>query len=65
EQWIAHGQLVAGDARHLLISVWATTQAYANAGAHLRTEKRTRRDEELEVAVAHISRLVLRGVLTS
>lgn len=65
EQWIAHGQLVAVDARHLLISVWATTQAYANAGAHLRTEKRTRRDEELEVAVAHISRLVLRGVLTS
>ncbi|RWU21532.1 TetR family transcriptional regulator [Pseudomonas alkylphenolica] len=65
ERWIARGQLVAVDARHLLISLWATTQAYANAGAQLRTDnhKRTRREEELNEAVAHITRLVLHGVL--
>ncbi|MDD2056699.1 TetR/AcrR family transcriptional regulator [Pseudomonas sp. GD03860] len=65
QQWIDNGQLVAVDARHLLISLWATTQAYANFGAHFANDahKDKPRDEDLDHAVASITRLVLQGVL--
>ncbi|MGH8381239.1 TetR/AcrR family transcriptional regulator [Pseudomonas sp.] len=65
QQWIDNRQLAAVDARHLLISLWATTQAYANFGAHLSTDahKGKTRDAELDSAVASITRLVLHGVL--
>ncbi|MEG0248985.1 MAG: TetR/AcrR family transcriptional regulator [Pseudomonas sp.] len=65
QQWIDNGQLAAVDAKHLLISLWATTQAYANFGAHLSADshKGKSRDTELDEAVTSITRLVLHGVL--
>lgn len=65
QQWIDNRQLAAVDARHLLISLWATTQAYANFGAQLTsdTPKGKSREAELDSAVASITQLVLHGVL--
>ncbi|MEG0860633.1 MAG: TetR/AcrR family transcriptional regulator [Pseudomonas sp.] len=65
QQWIDNRQLAAVDARHLLISLWATTQAYANVGAQLSadTHKGATREAELASAVVSITRLVLHGVL--
>ncbi|MCW2270922.1 HTH-type transcriptional regulator RutR [compost metagenome] len=65
QQWIDNGQLAAIDARHLLISLWSTTQAYANFGAHLVSDahKSKASDTDLDNAVASITRLVLRGVM--
>ncbi|MNJ28476.1 HTH-type transcriptional regulator RutR [compost metagenome] len=63
QQWIDNGQLAAVDARHLLISLWSTTQAYANFGAHLASDAHKGKATDLDNAVASITRLVLRGVL--
>ncbi|WP_422420200.1 TetR family transcriptional regulator C-terminal domain-containing protein [Pseudomonas sp. GZD-222] len=65
QQWIDNRQIAAINAQHLLISLWATTQAYANGGSHLNadTRKGASREAELASAVDSISRLVLHGVL--
>jgi len=65
QQWIDNRQLAAVDARHLLIGLWATTQAYANFGAHLNGDPHQgkTRDSDLDSAVTSITRLVLHGVL--
>lgn len=65
QQWIDNRQLAAVDAQHLLISLWATTQAYANIGAQLSADahKGATREAELASAVQSITRLVFHGVL--
>lgn len=65
QAWIDSGQLAAVDARYLLVTVWSTTQAYANFGARLTADayKDKASGAELDEAVASVSRLVLRGVL--
>lgn len=60
--WIDNSQLAAVDARHLLISLWATTQAYTNFGTADR-HKGKASDTDLDSATASITRLMLHGVL--
>ncbi|MFK8332331.1 TetR family transcriptional regulator C-terminal domain-containing protein [Pseudomonas sp. BJa5] len=65
QAWIDNGQLAAIDARYLLVTLWSTTQAYANFGARLTADayKDKASGAELDEALASVSRLVLRGLL--
>ncbi|WP_256659560.1 TetR/AcrR family transcriptional regulator [Pseudomonas sp. H9] len=65
QHWIDNRQLNAVDAKHFLISLWATTQAYANFTAQLSADSDHGKpaNADLDSAVASITRLVLHGVL--
>ncbi|QVM98629.1 MULTISPECIES: TetR/AcrR family transcriptional regulator [unclassified Pseudomonas] len=65
-QWIARGQLAALDPQHLLISLWATTLAYANFGSQLMAGGVGKINEsELEAGAQTLTQLLLRGVINA
>lgn len=62
--WVAAGKLAAVDPHHLLFSIWATTQHYADFAAQIDAViGRDLTDETyLEATIANIQRIVLDGV---
>ncbi len=63
--WVAQGKLRPVSARHLIYSIWAITQHYADFAAQVRAiEGRDLSDPTFfDEACAHVTRTVLEGVL--
>ncbi|MBK4716673.1 MULTISPECIES: HTH-type transcriptional regulator RutR [Tenebrionibacter/Tenebrionicola group] len=62
--WIAGGRLAAVDAHHLIFTIWATTQHYADFSVQIEAVSgRTLQDDAFfHQAVEHIQRIILKGV---
>lgn len=62
--WIEAGQLAAVDPYHLIFSMWATTQHYADYAVQIQAilGKNLSDDEFLEQATANIQKIILDGV---
>ena len=56
ERWIAEGKVAAVDPRHLIFSIWATTQHYADFSAQIRLVL-DRSDDAFEEAAEHLDAL--------
>ncbi|WP_027859670.1 TetR/AcrR family transcriptional regulator [Marinobacterium jannaschii] len=65
EQWIADGQMQAVDPKHLLFTIWASTQTYADFDWQITavTGKEKLDQEDYDTAAELITRLVLAGTL--
>ena len=63
EGWIAAGRMAPVDPRHLLFTLWAATQTYADFGVQVRAVLAVPAVDGLtmEHATAELTRLVLRG----
>lgn len=63
ERWIARGALAPIDAHHLMFSIWAATQTYADFDWQIAvvTGKARLEDSDYEAAAQTIIRLVLKG----
>nr|WP_319251927.1 TetR family transcriptional regulator C-terminal domain-containing protein [uncultured Celeribacter sp.] len=60
EAWIAAGQIAPANARHLLFSIWATTQHYADFDAQIRGILHPEGDSHFADASAHLETLFRR-----
>lgn len=56
ERWIAEGKIAAVDPRHLIFSIWATTQHYADFSAQIRLVL-DRSDDAFDEAAEHLDAL--------
>jgi len=65
EQWIAAGQMLAVDPKHLLFTIWASTQTYADFDWQITavTGKDKLDQADYDAAAELITRLVLAGTL--
>lgn len=60
EQWIAQGRMAQVDSMHLLFTIWAVTQTYADFDVQVCAVTRRRR-VDFQRATDHVVQLVLRG----
>jgi TetR/AcrR family transcriptional regulator len=62
--WSAAGRLAPVDPHHLIFSIWATTQHYADFASQIDALLKTGLDDEAfaEEAVRNIQRIILDGV---
>lgn len=56
ERWISEGKIAEVDPRHLIFSIWATTQHYADFSAQIRLVL-NRSDDTFDEAAAHLDAL--------
>jgi TetR/AcrR family transcriptional regulator len=63
EGWIAAGRMAPVDPRHLVFTLWAATQTYADFEAQIRAVlgRETMDDDVFLVASRHVTGLILRG----
>ena len=66
-EWIAAGKLAPVDPYHLIFSIWATTQHYADFDTQVRTVlgEGSAQDERFEDAANYLERLFLDGLKPS
>ena len=61
--WVAAGRIAPVDPYHLIFSIWATTQHYADFDAQVRAILMPKRDEHFDAARAFLTRMYT-GLLT-
>ncbi len=62
KSWMQAGKLAACDPYHLIFSIWATTQHYADFDVQVRTLLGTDSDQRFEDASTYLETLFLRGL---
>lgn len=62
ERWQAEGRLAALDPRHLIFSIWATTQHYADFDVQVRAVLRPEGDTHLDQAAAFLEAFYRRAL---
>jgi TetR/AcrR family transcriptional regulator len=64
-RWVAEGRLAPVSAKHLLFTIWATTQHYADFAAQIRAlgESGLEDDRFFADAERHLTRTILAGIL--
>ena len=63
EGWIAAGRMAPVDPRHLVFTLWAVTQTYADFEAQIRAVlgREAMDDDVFQAAGRHVTGLILRG----
>lgn len=61
-RWMEEGRLAPSDPKHLIFSIWATTQHYADFDIQLRALLRPKRDSHFDEAEAFLETLYRRGL---